>query len=84
VNLRSDPYEESLDSSMYARFFADQLWLFVPTQQEVGKFLMTFREFPPRQATASFTIDAMMAQMQQMLQMRARAGAAGQQQRPSQ
>mgnify|MGYP006892325003 CR=1 FL=1 len=57
--------------------FADQLWLFVPTQQEVGKWLMTFREFPPRQATASFTIDTMMSQMQQMLQMRARAGQMG-------
>ena len=75
INLRSDPYEESIDSGLYTRFFADQLWLFVPTQQEVGKWLMTFREFPPRQATASFTIDKMMLQMQQMLQMRARAGA---------
>ena len=73
VNLRTDPYETSLDSSLYARFFADQLWLFVPTQQEVGKWLMTFREFPPRQATASFTIDRMMQQMQQMLQMRGSA-----------
>ncbi|MFK8049095.1 MAG: arylsulfatase [Halioglobus sp.] len=78
VNLRTDPYEESLDSGMYSRFFADQLWLFVPAQQEVGKWLGTFREFPPRQATASFTIDNMMQGMQQMLQMRARAGAAGQ------
>jgi arylsulfatase len=76
VNLRTDPYETSLDSGMYARFFADQLWLFVPTQQEVGKWLKTFRDFPPRQATASFTIDRMMAQMQQMLQMKA-PGAAG-------
>jgi arylsulfatase len=75
INLRSDPYETSIDSGLYARFFADQLWLFVPTQQEVGKFLMTFREFPPRQATASFTIDKMMQQMQQMLQMRAMGGA---------
>jgi arylsulfatase A-like enzyme len=76
VNLRTDPYETSLDSSMYTRFFADQMWLFVPTQQEVGKWLMTFREFPPRQATASFTIDRMMQQMQQMLQMRAQAAGA--------
>ncbi|MEE4143262.1 MAG: sulfatase-like hydrolase/transferase, partial [Halieaceae bacterium] len=75
VNLRSDPYETSIDSGLYTRFFADQLWLFVPVQQEVGKFLMTFREFPPRQATASFTIDRMMQQMQQMLQMRAAGGA---------
>ena len=74
VNLRTDPYETSIDSSAYARFFADQLWLFVPTQQEVGKWLRTFQEFPPRQPTASFTIDRMMQQMQQMLQMRARAG----------
>ena len=75
VNLRSDPYEESLESGMYGRFYADQLWLFIPTQQEVGKFLMTFREFPPRQPTASFTIDRMMQQMQQMLQMRAMGSA---------
>ena len=74
INLRSDPYETSIDSGMYARFFADQLWLFVPTQQEVGKWLMTFREFPPRQATASFSIDTMMTRMQQMLQMRAQGG----------
>ena len=47
VNLRTDPYETSIDSSAYARFFADQLWLFVPTQQEVGKWLRTFQEFPP-------------------------------------
>ncbi len=77
IHLRSDPYEESLESGMYARFFGDQMWLFVPTQQEVGKWLMTFRQFPPRQATASFTIDKMMQQMQQMLQMRARAGSPG-------
>jgi len=77
INLRSDPYETSIDSSMYSRFFADQLWLFVPVQQEVGKWLMTYRQFPPRQATASFTIDRMMQQMQQMLQMRATGAAAG-------
>ena len=82
VHLRSDPYETSLDSGLYTRFFADQLWLFVPVQQEVGKWLMTFRQYPPRQATASFTIDRMMQQMQQMLQMQAMGGAAaGAQQR---
>jgi arylsulfatase len=84
VHLRSDPYETSIDSGLYSRFFADQLWLFVPVQQQVGMWLSTFREFPPRQATASFTIDRMMQQMQQMLQMRARAaqGQGGQQQKP--
>lgn len=75
VNLRTDPYETSLDSSLYTRFFADQMWLFVPAQQEVGKWLMTFRQFPPRQATASFTVDRMMQQMQQMLQMKSMGAA---------
>ena len=77
IHLRSDPYETSIDSGQYARFFADQLWLFVPVQQEVGKWLTTFREFPPRQATASFTIDTIMQQMQQMLQARAMGAATG-------
>ena len=77
VHLRSDPYENSLESGLYARFFGDQLWLFVPTQQEVGKWLATFREFPPRQATASFTIDRLMQQMQQMMQMKAMGAAMG-------
>jgi len=77
INLRSDPYETSIDSGGYMRFFADQMWLFVPVQQEVGKWLMTFREFPPRQPTASFTIDNIMQQMQQMLQMRTMGAAAG-------
>ncbi len=67
INLRSDPYETSIDSGLYARFFGDNLWLFVPTQQEVGKWLATFRQFPPRQATASFSIDRLMTQMQQSL-----------------
>ncbi len=74
INLRTDPYETSIDSGLYTRFFADQLWLFVPVQDEVGKWLSTFRAFPPRQPTASFSIDKMLNQMQQMLQMRARGG----------
>ena len=65
VNLRADPFETSLDSSMYGRWMADNMWLFVTMPQEVGKWLMTFREFPPRQPTASFTIDKVLQQMQQ-------------------
>jgi arylsulfatase len=35
-------------------------------QQVVGQWLATFRAFPPRQPTASFTIDKIMQQMQRM------------------
>ncbi len=70
VHLRSDPFEESLDFSGYGRFMADQIWLFVPMQQVVGGFLQTFREFPPRQPTASFTIDKAIQRMNRALEQR--------------
>jgi len=46
-NLRADPYEVSHESAMYIRWFADQMWTFVPAQNIVGEFLATFQEFPP-------------------------------------
>jgi arylsulfatase len=36
----------------------------VPAQVYVGNFLKTFKEFPPRQKPASFTIDQVMEKMQ--------------------
>jgi arylsulfatase len=47
INLRADPFEVSWKSSMYTRWFADNMWTFVPAQAFVGKFLATFKEFPP-------------------------------------
>jgi arylsulfatase len=36
------------------------VFLLVPAQGIVGKFLATFKEYPPRQKAASFTIDQVM------------------------
>jgi len=47
INLRADPFEVSWKSSMYTRWYGDNMWLFVPAQQFVGKFLQTFKDFPP-------------------------------------
>jgi len=47
INLRADPYEVSWESSMYTRWYAENMWLFVPAQTYVGEFLGTFKEFPP-------------------------------------
>ena len=46
-NLRADPYEVSHESGLYIRWFADQMWTFVPAQAIAGEFLATFKEFPP-------------------------------------
>jgi arylsulfatase len=63
VNLRMDPYEVGPDAALYVRnFYADQMWMFVPAQALVAKFLETFKEFPPT-AGDSLSVDAVLAQM---------------------
>ena len=64
-NLRRDPYERAHQTSnTYLDWLIDRAFLLVPAQQYVGNFLATFREFPPRQKPASFSIDQVMEKMQ--------------------
>jgi arylsulfatase len=47
VNLRADPYEKAPhESGMYIRWYADNIWLFVPVQQKLKDFLITLPAFP--------------------------------------
>jgi arylsulfatase A-like enzyme len=63
-NLRSDPFETADHESMdYGRWRVEHLFLLVPAQQYVGKFLGTFREFPPRQKAGSFGIDQVLQKL---------------------
>jgi arylsulfatase A-like enzyme len=58
VNLRRDPYERGMvTSNTYDDWFLDRAYLLVPAQNYVGQFLMTFKEYPPRQKAASFSLD---------------------------
>jgi hypothetical protein len=41
----------------------DHVYLFLPAQKYVGEFLMTFKEYPPRQKAASFTIDQVLQKL---------------------
>jgi arylsulfatase A-like enzyme len=60
-NLRTDPYERAdTTSNTYWDWLLDHAFLAVPTQAIVGEFLASFREFPPRQKAASFTVDQVM------------------------
>jgi arylsulfatase len=58
-NLRSDPFERGDEdgSVFYDKWMADRAFLLVPAQAIVADFLNTFKEFPPRQRPASFSID---------------------------
>jgi arylsulfatase len=58
-NLRSDPFERGPEdgSVFYDKWMADRAFLLVPAQAIVAEFLKTFKDFPPRQSPASFSID---------------------------
>jgi arylsulfatase A-like enzyme len=60
-NLRRDPYEKAeITSNTYYDWVLDHAYLLVPAQAYVGNFLATFKDYPPRQKAASFTLsDAM-------------------------
>ena len=64
-NLRRDPYERSYrTSNTYYDWLIDHVFFLVPAQDYVGQFLGTFKEFPPRQKPASFSIDQVMERLQ--------------------
>jgi len=64
VNLRQDPFEVTPDSALYTRWYADQMWLFVPAQALVAQFLATFKEYPPSQAVGSLSVEKALQALQ--------------------
>ena len=61
LNLRRDPYERApITSNTYYDWLLDRAYLLVPAQDYVGEFLATFKEYPPRQKAASFSLDQVM------------------------
>jgi len=63
-NLRRDPYEQAtITSNTYHDWQIDRAFLLVPAQAYVAKFLETFKEYPPRQKAASFSLDKVMEKM---------------------
>jgi arylsulfatase len=52
-NLRADPFEKAArESGLYLRWYADNIWLFVPVQQKLKAFLMTLPEYPFQQGSS--------------------------------
>ena len=59
-NLRSDPFERGPESIEYSDWFTHRVFILVPAQAEVARWLQSFKDFPPRAKPASFTVsDAM-------------------------
>ncbi|MBL8860760.1 MAG: arylsulfatase [Planctomycetes bacterium] len=60
-NLRSDPFERADHEGMgYAQWRIDRAFLIAPAAAYVGRWLQSFKDFPPRQKPGSFNLDNVM------------------------
>jgi arylsulfatase len=67
-NLRTDPFERAdITSNTYWDWYVSKAYIIMAAQALVAPFLETFKEFPPRQKAASFTIDQAMEKMEASL-----------------
>jgi len=63
-NLRTDPFEIADKVAMdYDHWRLDRVFMFVPAQEFIGKYIATFKEFPPRQKVGSFSLDRVLASL---------------------
>jgi hypothetical protein len=77
VNIRQDPFERTpsirgenlntLGGGYMNDFFAREFWRFVLVQQDVAELARTAIDYPPMQAPASFNLEAVKAQIQEMM-----------------
>ena len=65
-DLRADPYEQAdITSNTYYDWLMDHAFLLVPAQAGAAKFLETFKEFPPSQSPASFSLDEVLKKLKE-------------------
>jgi arylsulfatase len=63
-NLRTDPFERAdITSNTYYDWLLDHVYIVFAAQGIVTQFIETFKEFPPAQKAASFTIDQALESM---------------------
>ena len=61
TDLMSDPFEYAWDASVsYENWLAARAFLLLPAVDKVARYMATYKEFPPRQRAASFSIDQVM------------------------
>jgi arylsulfatase A-like enzyme len=66
VNLRMDPFERAdITSNTYYEFFFDNPYPIYAAQPMVAQFMSTFKDFPPRQKAASFTVEQAHSSLQE-------------------
>ena len=63
-DLRGDPFERANHEAIgYPAWRIERVYLLVPAQAYVASWLATFKDFPPRQKPASFSLDQVMQKL---------------------
>ena len=58
IDLLSDPYEYApSNAAAWEDWYVHRAFLILPAVEKVARYLATYKEFPPRQAPATFSID---------------------------
>ncbi len=62
TNLRMDPFEraEHENAMGYQRWYLERMFAIAPAGAYVGRWLQSFKDFPPRQKPGSFNLDRVM------------------------
>jgi len=64
INLRMDPFERADHEGIdYPRWRMERIYMLVPAQAYVGQWLASFKEFPPRMKSGSFSLEKVMDQL---------------------
>ena len=65
IDLFADPYEYAVDGSIgYEQWLIDRAFVILPAVKKVGLYLQSYKEFPPRQRPASFSIDQVIEKLE--------------------
>ena len=60
TNIRADPFERSLESSLFPDWEMHRAFLLVPAPVVIAGYMESFKEFQPRAKAASFTVSDVM------------------------
>ena len=65
-DIRADPFElADRDAGEYDKWRVERAFALVPAQAYVAQHLSTYQEFPPRQKPGSFSLDEVLAKLQE-------------------
>jgi arylsulfatase len=66
TDLRADPFERAhTEAGEYDKWRVEHAFVLVPAQDLVGQHLQTYVAFPPRQKPGSFSLDQVLAKLQE-------------------